>query len=265
MVAQQATVRVLVVNPNSSRDMTHGVENAIRSIGLPKSLQLSTYTAPTESPASIDDGGDLEKSTAVVLSGFDFEHAAQNYDAILVACFSVHPLVTALSKRLAGTKVHVTGIFEASLVTALTLLPAYPFSVDAATKTWGIVTTGKFWEQHLTDGAAAFIGHHGGPKSSKFAGVYSTGLNAGDFHGGVSPEVIRAKLKEATKGLLSSSDVGCVVMGCAGMAGLEEIIREAARDQYGDEAGNRVYIVDGVKAGAGLLDQAVKNARLFQE
>ncbi|CAK7226403.1 Protein dcg1 [Sporothrix bragantina] len=266
MTLQQATVRVLVLNPNSSTSMTHGVEEAIRSIGLPKSLQLSTYTAPAESPASINDGGDLENSTAVVLGSFDIEHAAQNYDAILVACFSVHPLVTELSKRLAGTKVHVTGIFEASLVTALTLLPAYPFGgPNTSTKTWGIVTTGKFWEQHLTDGAAAFLGHQGGPQSSKFAGVYSTGLDAGDFHGGVSPEVIRAKLKEATKGLLNSSDVGCIVMGCAGMAGLEEIIREAARDQYGEEAGNRVFIVDGVKAGAGLLDQAVKNARLFQE
>ena len=232
----------------------------------PQSLQLSTYTAPADSPASINDAGDLAKSTAVVLASFDVEHAAQNYDAILVACFSVHPLVTELSKLLAASKVHVTGIFEASLVTALTLLPAYPFSAGASTKTWGIVTTGKFWEKHLTDGAAAFLGYAaGGSKSSKFAGVFSTGLDAGDFHGGVSPEVIRAKLKEATKGLLSSSDVGCVVMGCAGMAGLEEIIREAARDQYGEEAGNRVFIVDGVKAGAGLLDQAVKNARLFQE
>ncbi|CAK7274298.1 Protein dcg1 [Sporothrix epigloea] len=246
--------------------MTHGVEEAIRSIGLPKHLELSTYTAPAESPASINDGADLERSTAAVLASFDIEAASQDYDAILVACFSVHPLVTSLCERLSGTGLHVTGIFEASLVTALTLLPAYPCGVQTSYKSWGIVTTGKFWETHLADGVAAYLGQHQGDRmSSKFAGVYSTGLDAGDFHGGVSPEVIRAKLKEATKDLLSSSDVGCVVMGCAGMAGLEQIIREAAVEQYGKEAGSRVFIVDGVKAGVGLLDQTVKNARLFEQ
>ncbi|ERT00390.1 hypothetical protein HMPREF1624_03761 [Sporothrix schenckii ATCC 58251] len=269
MASPKDTVRILVLNPNSSTDMTHGVEEALRSIDLPTSIQLSTYTAPKDSPASINDGDDLEKSTAVVLANFDLEHAAENYDAILVACFSVHPLVAKLSDLLADRGVVVTGIFEASILTALSLLPPYALGTTKGTgafKTWGVVTTGKFWEEHLTAGAAAYLGaeQHEGARSGKFAGIYSTGLNAGDFHGGVSPEVIREKLKTAAKQLLAGSDVGCVVMGCAGMAGLEEIIRDAAREQYGAEAGNRVLIVDGVKAGAGLLDQAVKNARLFR-
>lgn len=204
-----------------------------------------------------------------MLAHFDIDHAANSYDAILVACFSVHPLVAKLSELLADSGVIVTGIFEASILTVLSLLPPYALgkSEPKTFKTWGIVTTGKFWEQHLTDGAGAYLGleQHDTTGSRKFAGVYSTGLDAGDFHGGVSPEVIREKLKTATKQLLTSSDVGCVVMGCAGMAGLEAIIRDAAREQYGTVAGNRVLIVDGVKAGAGLLDQAVKNARMFQE
>lgn len=36
MESHKDTVRVLVLNPNSSTDMTHGVEEAIRSINLPK-------------------------------------------------------------------------------------------------------------------------------------------------------------------------------------------------------------------------------------
>lgn len=36
MISQKNTVRVLILNPNSSKDMTHGIEEAIRSIGLPK-------------------------------------------------------------------------------------------------------------------------------------------------------------------------------------------------------------------------------------
>lgn len=36
MASHKDTVRILVLNPNSSTDMTHGVEEAIKSINLPK-------------------------------------------------------------------------------------------------------------------------------------------------------------------------------------------------------------------------------------
>lgn len=177
------------------------------------------------------------------------------YDAILVACFSVHSLVTAL------TQWHptVTGIFEASLMTALSLIN------PKGAEQWGIVTTGKFWEKHLTDGVNEFLGQL--PESSggnkKFAGVYSTGLNAGDFHR-VSPEEVRAKLREATTKLLQSGNVTCVVMGCGGMAGLEDIIRSTAADVYSKERAEKLYIVDGVKAGVLQLEQTIRSKGIFR-
>ncbi len=199
----------------------------------------------------------------MVLGAFDLNHAVRSYDAILVACFSVHPLVEELGELLEH-KVIVTGIFESSILAALSLLPPYAVR-NQPPKTWGIVTTGKFWEAHLADGVRSFLGQDHDTTSLKFAGVYSTGLDAGDFHGGVSPKVIREKLKLATKKLLAGSVVACVVMGCAGMAGLEAIIREAAREQYGSEVAKRICVIDGVKAGVGLLGQAVRNARMFRE
>jgi Asp/Glu/hydantoin racemase len=129
---------------------------------------------------------------------------------------------------------------------------------------WGIVTTGKFWEEHLSNGVKEFLGQEKGDANLKFAGVQSTGLTAGDFHGGVDPVVIRQKLEQATERLLNSAAVECVVMGCAGMAGLEEIIRSVARRVYGKTAGDKVCIVDGIKAGIGLLEQTVKNRKMFQ-
>jgi hypothetical protein len=36
MESHKDTVRILVLNPNSSTDMTHGVEEAIKSINLPR-------------------------------------------------------------------------------------------------------------------------------------------------------------------------------------------------------------------------------------
>jgi Asp/Glu/hydantoin racemase len=198
----------------------------------------------------------------------------------------------------------VTGIFEASILTALSLLrlPAAPFSGPAdQPRQWGIVTTGKFWEDHLADGVATFLGQgqcHSStepaagaaetdhqvqqvgaaaaaaaeeqktlsPPNLRFAGVQSTGLNAGDFHGpdAVPPQVVRQKMHEATARLLSNGRVDVVVMGCAGMAGLETIIREVAIETYGPDAGMRVYIVDGVKAGVVALEGMVRERRMFR-
>jgi Asp/Glu/hydantoin racemase len=244
--------RILVLNPNSSQAMTDGMRTVIDSVGLAASTEVYTYTAPASSPASINDGDDIKASTEAVLS----EVKRNEYDGTIVACFSVNPLVHEIQK-LPGTGGAVTGIFEASVLTALSLL-------EEGQK-WGIVTTGSFWEKHLSNGVMSFIGSstEAAAKNDKFAGVESTGLNAGDFHHGVAPEVIRAKLVEATKRLLSRGDVCVIVMGCAGMAGLEEIIREAVCEEKGEEfAYEQLHVVDGVRAALMLMDTTVKHQKL---
>lgn len=129
---------------------------------------------------------------------------------------------------------------------------------------WGIVTTGKFWEDHLRSAVERFLGQPTGQPNSNFSGVFSTGLTAGDFHGGkVTPEVVRAKMKEATQALLRKGRVECVVMGCAGMAGLEDVIRAAIKDEYKSNTADKVHIIDGVRAGVGVLEQMVKHRRVF--
>lgn len=168
----------------------------------------------------------------------------------------MHPLVKALSSLSTNNKPIITGIFESSILTCLSLL--------SPTGKWGIVTTGQFWEFHLTSGVNSFLGITDPHASNaKFAGVESTGLNASDFHGGVSQEEIRHRLKEATRRLLRKGNIECVVMGCAGMAGLEEIIREVAQEEYG-EKGKEVCVVDGVRAGVSVLEQAVRSRRAFR-
>lgn len=171
----------------------------------------------------------------------------------MVACFSVHPLVSELQSL--SPSPSVTGIFEASVLAALSLL-------EPGQK-WGIVTTGKFWEEHLWHGVKEFLGTDAEANNAKFAGVESTGLDASDFHHGVDPEVVRQKLKKATKRLLDRSDVHVIVMGCAGMAGLEDTIREAAQEQRGDEfAYSTLHVVDGVRAGIMQVDHMIRYQRL---
>ncbi|KAJ3531134.1 hypothetical protein NM208_g9017 [Fusarium decemcellulare] len=251
-------LRILVLNPNSSTTMTGGMANAIRQMPLSDSVEVYTYTAPPGSaPGSINDQEGIDASTKAVLDDPKIEEEldSDKYDAVLVACFSVHCLVSKLTRY---RHLAVTGIFEASIMTALSLIP----SPEDAGK-WGIVTTGKFWEEHLSNGVKNFLGQEKGSDNNKFAGVFSSGLTAGDFHT-VSPEEVKEKLKEATRRLLSSGQVSCVVMGCGGMAGLEDIIRSTAVEMYGKADGNLVYIIDGVKAGVMQLEQMVHSKRAFR-
>ncbi|KAK1777055.1 hydantoin racemase [Copromyces sp. CBS 386.78] len=261
---EQEKIRILILNPNSSKSMTDGMEKSISSLNLPDHIQIQYYTAPSSSPASINDGHDVQTSAAEVLKDLQPDDLRQNQDAIIVCCFSVHPLVPKLSELLGPISISVTGIFEAAALTSLSLLTGRPTN-----KKWGIVTTGTYWEDHLTRGVHEFLGYGAGEnknKNYKFAGVQTTGLNAGDFHGEIPPEEIDAKLAEATRRLLrTSADVECVVMGCAGMAGLEQIIRRTAIEEYGEEKGRKVMVVDGVRAGVGLLVEMVKNRRMFTQ
>lgn len=271
------TTRILVLNPNSSQSMTDGMRAAINhpDLGLPYSTEIHAYTGPPAAPASINDAADIARSTEVVLADLQSEDRGPDecpsaYDGILVACYSVHPLV----RELRSSRCAVTGIFEASVLTALSLLPA-PWAPSSSSSSpdndeqqqqWGIVTTGKFWEEHLTAGVQAFMGtssdHRRDPRS-RFAGVESTGLNASDFHNGISPEVVREKLKGATRRLLKRGRTTVIVMGCAGMAGLEETIRSAAAEEVGERfAYDELHVLDGVRAGIMQLEIMIKQQRL---
>ena len=93
--------------------------------------------------------------------------------------------------------------------------------------------------------------------SDRFAGCQTTGLNASELHELPAGEV-RGRMMEATKRLLREGrekgrEVRAVCLGCAGMVGLEEAVREACVEELGEDESKQVAIVDGVKAGVGAL------------
>ncbi|BGO93864.1 hypothetical protein NBRC10512_006126 [Rhodotorula toruloides] len=255
---------ILVVNPNTTKSMTDGLEAALGPIVATGQLPPPTFfTAPT-GIASINNSEDCHASATAVLphllnspsssssSSFD-ESLASSYSAILIACYSVHPLVPLLSARLAPLP--VLGIFEASILASLALL-------RAPGEKFGIVTTGAVWESILSDGVTDFLGIEVGQKSSKFAGVQTTGLNAVELHSTPETEVTR-RLKDAVKRLIrqAQEDGGrlrAVCLGCAGMVGFDEAVRAGCVEELGEAEGRRVEIVDGVKAGYVLLEGMVR-------
>lgn len=143
----------------------------------------------------------------------------------------------------------MTGIFEASVSASLLLLN------QAARERFGIVSTGKVWEETLSAGVENLLGAQGG----NFAGVETTGLTAVELH--TTPaSVVAESMKEAVKRLLrrEQGKVRVICLGCAGMAGMEELVREASVEELGAEEGERVKIVDGVKVGVAILQGLVQ-------
>lgn len=173
----------------------------------------------------------------------------KDHNAFLVACYSPHPLVTLLKSE-ETIRNHpgklVTGIFEASITSSLQFIQN--------DQKFGIVSTGKVWEQILSVGVHQFLGTK---SCERFSGVQTTGLNATELHTAPQEEV-RERMKEATKRLVKDGDVGAVCLGCAGMSGMDDIVREACVEALGNEKGRRVKIVDGVQAGVLWLDGCLK-------
>lgn len=241
---------------------------------------------------SINSGADSARS-ALHCRPF-VEALIPKYDAFLVACYSAHPLVGMLratsralenSARENGTasilgepvsldrKRYVTGIFEASVTTSLMLISAFRLVDERslhkaqAPETFGIVTTGKVWEAELTKAVTEMIvgsssdseaeGSH--YVSTRFAGVETTGLTAGELHE-MPAEEVRRRMSAATETLLTNAPlpVRAVCLGCAGMAGMEEAVRDGCIKAYGEVEGNNVHIIDGVVAGVGMLVNACK-------
>ena len=93
------------------------------------------------------------------------------------------------------------------------------------------------------------LNERGGGPERGFAGVETTGLNAKELHE-VPPEVVRRKLEEATGRLVGVGGLRAVLLGCAGMAGMEEWV--------GNVVGREVWVVDGVKAGVGALQGVLR-------
>lgn len=93
------------------------------------------------------------------------------------------------------------------------------------------------------------LGGKEGESNERFAGVETTGLNATELHDAPREEV-RRRIKEAAGRLVRRGSVKVVILGCAGMAGMGEWVRE--------EVGEGVRIVDGVMAGVGSLVGLIK-------
>ncbi|EHK99971.1 hypothetical protein M7I_4054 [Glarea lozoyensis 74030] len=163
--------KILLINPNSSKSMTDGLDNLIKDLNLQgsTSTEIHTYTAPS-GPPSINNEDDALESANVVLPDIE----------------------------------------------------------------------SKLSDQYLD---VAFVDSDGQGRESA--------LEIWDS------EEVRRKMMEATKRLVRDKDVKVICLGCAGMAGLDKIVRDALDEELGEDS-KHVHILDGVKAGIGLLESLLR-------
>ncbi|CAH0055807.1 unnamed protein product [Clonostachys solani] len=249
------TFRILIINPNSSEATTAAIVASIDRMQLGDSIELSAYTTPQPVPSSITSYSDIETSEETVCSRISTDGPTlDHYDAVLIAGFGTKSLISKLSNL--GPEC-IMGVFEASILTAQTLLR--PDSDDR----WGIVTLDDFWGSYLTGEVRTFLGQNKNSSNDRFAGVFSAKLHSSDPNT-ISQEDMKNGIREATGQLFQSSSARCVVIGCIVSAELEDIVRSTATEFSGKRMGETLYVIDATKAGILQVQQMVRCRDTFR-
>ncbi|KAJ7591314.1 hypothetical protein C8J56DRAFT_935203 [Mycena floridula] len=224
-------IRLLIVNPNTSREMSQALEPVV-------STALSGYKNVTVGAfPSINSPNDTDLSASYVFPYL--KPLINSYDGILVACYSQHPLVSMLRDELAKSRdksAWVQGIFEASILKSISLLDSLSDGL------FGIVSTGKVWESALAVGVQQMLNES---QFTRFAGVQTTELMANELHD-LPAKVVNDKMVAAAERLAHQGSVKVVCLGCAGMVGLDAAIMQGFS---GVSSTEQPRIVDGIVAG----------------
>lgn len=225
-----ADCRLLLVNPNSTSSMTENLAHLYS--GLPNiSLEFIDGSDVPGCPPAIENQTHSVQSAALLLPKILGRIAESPVDGILICCFSDHPLVPILREN---TDVPIMGIFQASLQAAAMM-----------ERKFGIVTTAMAWQPILTSSVLAL----GAQRSS--AGVIATGLGVLELES-KPQDVVLKRIEECTTTLIESG-ARCIILGCAGMAPLERMLKRILPRE--------IAIIDGVRYGIHFLAAMIRAAR----
>ncbi|KAF6827780.1 carbon-nitrogen hydrolase [Colletotrichum plurivorum] len=211
-------IRILLVNPNSTRAMTDACVAMVES-QMPPDVVVTGFTASRPSPSAIEGMFDNVMSAAAAARAV--LPLAATHDAVLVACYSDHALIRMLREEL--PRQPVIGIMEASLFAARTLGGRF-----------GLIAVSERSRVLHEDS----IHHYG--FSTSCAGVLSCGLGVLDLHEKSQDEVM-VIMASVGKRLVDDKGADVLLLGCAGMTPLKGAVEAAV--------GEDVQVVDGVLAG----------------
>lgn len=221
------TMSILVINPNSSQKVTDNLEKILVA---PPNIKLSFYTAPPDAPEEIDGEPALIISEKVVLSDLLSKGLQNQYSGFLVCCYSDHPLVYSLAKQ---TTAPVLGIMHATLL--------YSYANARLTKSF-VMTSTSGWNDTLDEAIVKFAGADTFP-SKKFNRTRALDVLVLKLSDPTEFKKITDRV-EVFLEEYSDDNIDCILLGCAGMAGLDDKLSEKFPG---------IVFVDSVKIGVEFL------------
>ncbi len=220
-------MRLLVINPNTTAEMTESVAAAARLAARPGTEIVALN--PPEGPASIQGPEDGAAALPGLFALFDAEVVEKGgYDGLIIACFDDTGLLD-LKDR---SPVPVIGIGEAGYHAAM-----------LAGRLFSVVTTLAVSVPVLEENIARY------GFASRCAKVRAAGVPVLDLE--FAREVAERKVAEEAERAIAEDDCDAIVLGCAGMADLARDMRM----RFG------IPVVDGVAA-AVTLAEALASAGL---
>ncbi|PWY98048.1 hypothetical protein BCV70DRAFT_202218 [Testicularia cyperi] len=229
-------VEVCIVNPNSSVVITEALEANLSALA-PPGCRLRFATGPSTAPESIQD-----VPTSIISAAETYKSllSSCNSDlvgthpssAFLVACFSDHPLVGML--RTSCPSKASMHLLEAAVLHAM-----------ACGNKFGVLTTGRSVVPDIDAGIRKILGGN----SDRYVGTHATGLGVVELQTGDRAKV--EGLITAGAQDLVTKGADAIILGCAGMVGMEPLVRSAAKALHPDYA--NIAVIDGAKAGLQLL------------
>jgi allantoin racemase len=212
-------MRLLVVNPNTSREMTETIRVSAEAAAKTIGIEVDTR-CPAAGPQSIEGRFDEIVSSYWTLDCV--MQIADRYSGIVVACYGPHLAIEGIRE---ATDVPTVGIMEASILYALPLGSAF-----------SIVTTSPRWKPLLEEGVRVM------GVEQRCASVRSSGLAVLDLER-LPTDQVCARLADEARAAVLEDRAEVILLGCAGMAGLEESVAKAAG----------VPVVDSVRAGVMMV------------
>lgn len=215
-------MRILLLNPNTSEDFTRAIQKVGMAVKAGETELVSLN--PSKGPRSIESIYDELLSSGPSLEVL-IERQAE-FDGFIIACYGNHPVIHAAREMLDQP---VIGIMEASLY--LACMVGHTFSVISS----GDRAVTMFWEAIKAYGI-----------ESRCASVRSTSTPVLALEGPGKEDVEALILAQARKAV-EEDGAEVISLGCAGMAGLDERLR--------NELG--VPVIDGVAAAVKLIESLV--------
>lgn len=189
-------MKIMVINPNSSVNMTNHIRKTLETIKRPDTKLL--VTCPDKGPVAIESAFD-EILAAFYIMDLVKKANTENYDAVIVACFSDPGLVA--MKEISD--ILVVGIQEVSMHVASML--GNKFTILTATKKRIPSKYNDAWRNKL---------------SSNLASVRDLGMTVTETD--EKPEIAQKRIKEVARQAVEEDGAEVIVLGCAGMVGYAE-------------------------------------------